>query len=186
MLPTIKIHELKLDERWQGPYRVREKPLDLTFYLLEELDRTPMKRKYAGDQVKKYCPRLSLEQQTTHQPMSSGNDDGTSSPDSAPVLVVPPVSEWMISQDCIMRSITKSSDVWAAGGYNTAASHLRVNSHLDTQVNPVASTANAVRSRKPPSRPKTSYQYIPKVATKGALPRNDFARLDSIGSVGEG
>jgi hypothetical protein len=89
MLPTIKSRELKLDERWQGPYRVREKPLDSTFYLLEELDRTPMKRKYAGDQVKRYFPRLSFEQQTTDQPMSSGNDDGTSTPDSAPVLVVP-------------------------------------------------------------------------------------------------
>ena len=90
MLPTIKNCELKLDERWQGPYRVREKPLDSTFYLLKELDGTPIKRKYAGEHVRKYFPHLSFETRTTDQPTSSSNDDSTFTPDSAPpVLVVP-------------------------------------------------------------------------------------------------
>ena len=30
----------KLDDRWRGPYRIREKPEDSTFYRLEELDGT--------------------------------------------------------------------------------------------------------------------------------------------------
>jgi hypothetical protein len=37
MLQKTKGRDLKLDERWQGPYRVREKPMDSTFYLLDEL-----------------------------------------------------------------------------------------------------------------------------------------------------
>jgi hypothetical protein len=80
MLLPIRSHDTKLDERWQGPYRVKEKPQDSTYYLLEELDGTPMKRKYAGDQVKKYFPRLSLE----HPP------GDTPSPETTyPVLVMP-------------------------------------------------------------------------------------------------
>jgi RNase H-like domain found in reverse transcriptase/Integrase zinc binding domain len=63
MLQKIKNRELKLDEQWQGPYRVREKPLDSTYYLLDELDGTPLKRKYAGEHVKKYFPRMSWAQQ---------------------------------------------------------------------------------------------------------------------------
>ena len=32
----------KLDDRWSGPYRIREIPEDSTFYLLEELDGTSL------------------------------------------------------------------------------------------------------------------------------------------------
>jgi hypothetical protein len=81
MLLPIKSRDTKLDERWQGPYRVKEKPQDSTYYLLEELDGTPMKRKYAGDQVKKYYPRLLPECPPVDVP---------SSETAFPVLVVPP------------------------------------------------------------------------------------------------
>ena len=47
----------KLDDRWRGPYRVRKKVEDSTFYLLEELDGTPMQRKFAGNLVKRYFLR---------------------------------------------------------------------------------------------------------------------------------
>src|SRR5579862_3855582 len=46
MLPKTRSRDLKLDERWQGPYGIREKPPDSTFYLLEELEGAPLKRKY--------------------------------------------------------------------------------------------------------------------------------------------
>jgi ribonuclease HI len=93
MLQKTKSRDLKLDDRWQGPYRVREKPLDSTFYLLEELDGTEMKRKYAGEHVKKYFPRLPPECQPTNQQFPpNGEDNGTiSTPEVAPsVLAVPP------------------------------------------------------------------------------------------------
>ena len=64
MLQKMKNRDLKIDGRWHGPYRIREKPLDSTFYLLEELDGTPLKRKYAGDQVKKYFSRMPGGHQT--------------------------------------------------------------------------------------------------------------------------
>ena len=55
----VSHREEKLDERWQGPYRIREKPENSTFYLLEELDGTPLRRKFAGNQIKKYFQRTA-------------------------------------------------------------------------------------------------------------------------------
>ena len=43
MLQKTKNRDLKPDERWHGPYCVREKPLDSTFYLLNEFDGTQLK-----------------------------------------------------------------------------------------------------------------------------------------------
>jgi hypothetical protein len=77
MLQKTKSRELKLDERWQGPYRVREKPLDSTFYLLDELDGTPLKRKYAGEHVKKYFPRSPWMQQIVDRLSDTGANVGT-------------------------------------------------------------------------------------------------------------
>jgi hypothetical protein len=95
ILLPIKSRDTKLDERWQGPYCVKEKPQDSTYYLLEELDGTPMKHKCAGDQVKKYYPRLLPERPPINQqvPVDSNIEDNStsSSLDSAPpILVVPP------------------------------------------------------------------------------------------------
>ena len=61
----------KLDDRWHGPYRIRRKVEDSTFYLLEELDGTPMKRKFAGNQLKKYFARPGM--------VNSGHTDGDGS-----------------------------------------------------------------------------------------------------------
>ena len=76
MLQKARSRDLKLDERWQGPYRVREKPPDSSFYLLEEIDGTPLKRKYAGDQVKKYFPRVPRGQQTLDHRNGANIDEG--------------------------------------------------------------------------------------------------------------
>lgn len=61
--PNQKIHSRarKLDERWQGPYRIRDEVEDSTFYMLEELDGTPLKQKFPGDQLKLYFARTRLE-----------------------------------------------------------------------------------------------------------------------------
>ena len=75
MTQKTRNRSLKLDERWQGPYPVREKPLDSTFYLLEELDGTPLKRKYAGDQVKKYFPRMPGGRQTLDRLANANTDE---------------------------------------------------------------------------------------------------------------
>jgi hypothetical protein len=49
--------EDKLDDRWEGPYRIRDEVEDSTYYLLEELSGVPLKRKFAGNQLKKYFVR---------------------------------------------------------------------------------------------------------------------------------
>jgi hypothetical protein len=41
----------KLDDRWFGPYRIREVLLDSTYYRLEELDGVPLQGTVAGNRV---------------------------------------------------------------------------------------------------------------------------------------
>ena len=52
----------KLDDRWFGPYRIREIPPDSTFYKLEELDGTHLKATFAGDRLKRFFSRTELDQ----------------------------------------------------------------------------------------------------------------------------
>ena len=52
----------KLDDRWFGPYRVREIPANSTFYLLEELDGTHLKSTFAGDRLKRFFSRVELDE----------------------------------------------------------------------------------------------------------------------------
>ena len=42
----------KLDDRWSGPYRIRQILEDSTFYWLEELDGTPLAATFAGNRLK--------------------------------------------------------------------------------------------------------------------------------------
>jgi hypothetical protein len=51
----------KLDDRWFGPYRIREIPQDSTFYRLEELDGTPLKATFAGNRLKRFFTRTELD-----------------------------------------------------------------------------------------------------------------------------
>jgi len=51
----------KLDDRWFGPYRIREIPEDSTFYYLEELDGTPLAATFAGNRLKRFFTRNELD-----------------------------------------------------------------------------------------------------------------------------
>ena len=60
---TLKKHlrKDKLVDRWMGPYRIREIPLNSTYYLLEELSGEPLKTRAAGDHVCKFFTREYLQ-----------------------------------------------------------------------------------------------------------------------------
>ena len=60
--PHSRSRAKKLDDNWQGPYRVREIPEDSTYYMLEELDGTPLATTIAGNRVKKFYSRALLEE----------------------------------------------------------------------------------------------------------------------------
>ena len=54
-------HSRKLDDKWRGPYRIREIPPDSTFYRLEELDGTPLAATFAGNRLKRFYSRRELD-----------------------------------------------------------------------------------------------------------------------------
>jgi len=57
----------KLDDRWFGPYRIREVPEDSTFYKLEELDGTHLKATFAGNRLKRFFSRAELDMDRAHR-----------------------------------------------------------------------------------------------------------------------
>jgi hypothetical protein len=63
MLQKIKNCKPKVNERWQEPTVSKRNP-QFEFYMLEELDGTPLKRKYAGNQVEKYFLHMPGVQQS--------------------------------------------------------------------------------------------------------------------------
>jgi len=73
--PLLRGRKHKLDERWQGPYRVISKPMNSTFYLLAEMDGTPLKRKFAGNQLKKYLERVPVTQPPSSLPRHDDVND---------------------------------------------------------------------------------------------------------------
>jgi hypothetical protein len=50
----------KLDDRWLGPYRIREVAENSTFYMLEELDGTPLAATFPGNRLRKFFTRDQL------------------------------------------------------------------------------------------------------------------------------
>ena len=56
----VRVHT-KLDDRWSGPYRIREIPEDSTSYRLEELDNTPLSTTCAGNRLKRFFSRVDLD-----------------------------------------------------------------------------------------------------------------------------
>jgi hypothetical protein len=61
---TIKhSHSRKLDDKWRGPYRIREVPEDSQNYLLEKLDGTPLAASFAGNRLKRFLTRTKLDEQ---------------------------------------------------------------------------------------------------------------------------
>jgi len=57
---TSRTRAVKLDDRWSGPYRIREIPDDSTFYLLE-LDGAPLAGTFAGNRLKRFFSRSALD-----------------------------------------------------------------------------------------------------------------------------
>jgi len=47
----------KINDRWHGPYRIREVAEDSIFYRLEELDGTPLTSSIAGNRLKRFFVR---------------------------------------------------------------------------------------------------------------------------------
>src|SRR4030095_13441001 len=54
-------HSRKLDDKWRGPFRIREIPENSTFYRLEELDGTPLAASFAGNRLKRFFTRAELD-----------------------------------------------------------------------------------------------------------------------------
>jgi hypothetical protein len=52
----------KLNYKWNGPYRIQKIGEDSTFYILEELDGVPLKRSFAGNRLKRFFSRDSLDE----------------------------------------------------------------------------------------------------------------------------
>ena len=50
----------KLDNRWLGPYKIRQIKEDCGTYLLNELDGTQLKGTYAGDRIRQFFPREGI------------------------------------------------------------------------------------------------------------------------------
>jgi len=59
--------KIKIDDNWVGPYRIRENPEHSTFYLLEELGGTHLKKTIAGNCLKKFFMRRELDEVRSKQ-----------------------------------------------------------------------------------------------------------------------
>jgi transposase InsO family protein len=57
----------KLDDKWRGPYRIREVPEHSTYYRLEELDGTQLVGSFAGNRLKKFFSRADLDRARTER-----------------------------------------------------------------------------------------------------------------------
>ena len=77
-----RLRKYKLDDRWQRPCHLRDRVKDSTYYLVEELDESPIRRKFASDQLKKYFLRSKRAESEEN---SDGNDDGDNDDDDASV-----------------------------------------------------------------------------------------------------
>ena len=53
----------KLDDNWNGPFRIQEIPENSIYYVLEELDDTSLAVTIAGNRLKKFFSRSLLEEE---------------------------------------------------------------------------------------------------------------------------
>jgi len=53
-------HNVKLEDQWRGPYKIREVS-ETGYYRLEELDGTHLAESYAGNRLKRFFSRSELE-----------------------------------------------------------------------------------------------------------------------------
>ena len=68
----------KVDNRWMGPYLIRVACLDLSTYLLDEIDGTELSGVYAGDRLKKFFQREGIEPEDEKVDKEEDNDDNAS------------------------------------------------------------------------------------------------------------
>src|SRR4030095_4070905 len=68
----VRISKYKLTDKWRGPYRSWKAPADSTHYFLEELDGTRLANSFAGDQLKKYFSRATLDRMRAEFGKASG------------------------------------------------------------------------------------------------------------------
>ena len=64
-LATSRRRSSKLNDRWCGPYHIREIPENSTYYLLEELDGTPLASTFAGNRLQRFFVRIERSGQHT-------------------------------------------------------------------------------------------------------------------------
>ena len=67
----------KLDDNWNGPFRIREIPENSTYYVLEELDGTPLAVTIAGNRLKKFFSRSLLEEERMKLDIRDEEDEGS-------------------------------------------------------------------------------------------------------------
>jgi len=69
--------ERKLNYKWSGPYRVRSIGEDSTYYFLDELDGTQLRRSFAGNRLKRFFSRPALDEirQDIHNIIRVRGDD---------------------------------------------------------------------------------------------------------------
>ena len=65
----------KLDNRWLGPYLIREARLDVGTYLLSELDGAKLNGVYAGDRLKRFFQREGIELDEAENAAESGPEE---------------------------------------------------------------------------------------------------------------
>jgi hypothetical protein len=76
-------HNVKLEDQWRGPYRIREVS-DTGFYRLEELEGTHLRESFAGNRLKKFFSRgaLAVANPKSDEIESGQLEDQDSSPES--------------------------------------------------------------------------------------------------------
>ena len=65
----------KLDNRWLGPYWIRDVRLDLGTYLLSELDRAKLNGVYTGDRLTRYFQRKGIKLDEAENATESGPEE---------------------------------------------------------------------------------------------------------------
>ena len=69
-----KSHNVKLEDQWRRPYRIREST-DSSYYRLSELDGTELKGSFAGNRLKRFFSRQERNE-------DQGSDSGGSRTES--------------------------------------------------------------------------------------------------------
>ena len=67
-------HNVKLEDQWFGPYRIREVS-ELGFYRLDELDGVELQESFAGNRLKRFFARTEFATRDTQLPVDGEEPD---------------------------------------------------------------------------------------------------------------